>query len=106
MSIYVRILHLYTYRETLTTRCPLVSLSLRLCIFLLQSGLKTIVSDEEGGLEVRIYYLECLAQATYIVSHDGAAFIVDPRRDVEIYIKVDCSGNTCTCIYMEQRIII
>ena len=37
---------------------------------------------------MRIYYLECLAQATYIISHDGAAFIVDPRRDVDVYIKV------------------
>ncbi|CAI8026433.1 Uncharacterized protein YrkH, partial [Geodia barretti] len=52
----------------------------------LPSGLKTVVS-EKGGLEVRIYYLECLAQATYIISHEGAAFIVDPRRDVDVYIK-------------------
>ena len=37
---------------------------------------------------MRIYYLECLAQATYIISHEGAAFIVDPRRDVGVYIKV------------------
>ena len=47
-----------------------------------------MVVSEEGGLEVRIYYLECLAQATYIISHNGTAFIVDPRRDVEVYIKV------------------
>ena len=51
-----------------------------------QSGLKTILSED--GLQVRIYYLECMAQATYIVSHEGAAFIVDPRRDVDAYIKV------------------
>ena len=52
----------------------------------LQSGLKEVLCD--NGLEVRIYYLECLAQATYIISHNGVAFIVDPRRDVDIYIKV------------------
>ena len=54
---------------------------------IIQSGLKSVMSDE-NGLEVRIYYLECLAQATYIVSYDGAAFIVDLRRDVDVYIKV------------------
>lgn len=52
----------------------------------IQSGLKTILSED--GLQVRIYYLECMAQATYIVSHERAAFIVDPRRDVDAYIKV------------------
>ena len=43
--------------------------------------------SEEGGVEVRVYYLECLAQATYVVSHDGKAFIVDPRRDVESFFS-------------------
>ena len=52
-----------------------------------QSGLKEVMS-EEGGLEVRVYYLECLAQATYVVSHDGKAFIIDPRRDVESFLVV------------------
>lgn len=51
----------------------------------LPSGLKTVLL--EGGLEVKIYYLECLAQATYTISHEGVAFIVDPRRDVDVYIK-------------------
>ena len=37
---------------------------------------------------MKIYYLECLAQATYTISHEGVAFIVDPRRDVDVYIKV------------------
>lgn len=51
-----------------------------------QSGLKTVVSED--GLEVRVYYLECMAQATYLVSHEGNAFIVDPRRDVDAFIAV------------------
>ena len=49
----------------------------------LQGGLKEALCDY--GLGVRLYYLECLAQATYIISHNGVAFIVDPRRDVDIY---------------------
>ena len=47
---------------------------------------------EESGLQVQVYYLECLAQATYILSHEGAAFIVDPRRDVEAFLQVSCSA--------------
>ena len=43
---------------------------------------------------MRIYYLECLAQATYTISHEGVAFIVDPRRDVDVYIKVCTALNT------------
>ena len=51
----------------------------------LPSGLKTAVS--ENGLDVRIYYLECLAQATYLITHEGNAMIVDPRRDVDAFIE-------------------
>lgn len=54
---------------------------------ILPSGLKEIVNDQDSGLEVRIYYLECLAQATYIIAHEGKAFIVDPRRDVDTFIQ-------------------
>jgi len=46
------------------------------------------VLSEEGGLDVRVYYLECMAQATYVVSHEGKAFIVDPRRDVDSFLVV------------------
>eukprot|EP00731_Ephydatia_muelleri_P022012 Em0014g603a len=51
----------------------------------LPSGLKTVLS--ENGLDVRIYYLECLAQATYLITHEGNAMIVDPRRDVDAFIE-------------------
>src|SRR5688500_1991450 len=32
-------------------------------------------------------YLGCLAQASYLVASDGEAAIVDPRRDVDEYIR-------------------
>lgn len=35
-----------------------------------------------------IYYLECLAQATYLIQHQDKALIVDPRRDVDAYLEV------------------
>src|SRR6516164_5928185 len=32
------------------------------------------------------FYLGCLAQASYMIGADGEAAVVDPRRDVDIYI--------------------
>jgi hydroxyacylglutathione hydrolase len=32
------------------------------------------------------FYLGCLAQASYMVGSDGEAAVVDPRRDVDLYI--------------------
>ena len=58
----------------------------------LQSGLKEVLREPDSDLQCRIYYLECLAHASYMVLHDGKAVLVDPRRDVEAYVKV--SGAT------------
>ncbi len=33
------------------------------------------------------FYLQCLAQASYIVAHNGWAFLIDPRRDVDLYLQ-------------------
>ncbi len=40
----------------------------------------------EPTFEFKQFYLGCLAQASYLVGADGEAAIVDPRRDVDIYI--------------------
>ncbi|XP_064398734.1 uncharacterized protein LOC135345254 [Halichondria panicea] len=48
-------------------------------------GLKTVIADDD--LKVSIYYLECLAQATYLIQHEDKALIVDPRRDVDAYLQ-------------------
>lgn len=53
----------------------------------MQTGLKSVVT-EPSGLKVEIFYLECLAQASYLVSHEGRAFMIDPRRDVEPFFEV------------------
>src|SRR5271163_29826 len=34
------------------------------------------------------FYLGCLAHASYLLASDGEAVVVDPQRDVEIYLKV------------------
>lgn len=33
------------------------------------------------------FYLSCLAHASYMLGSDGAAAVVDPQRDVEIYLE-------------------
>ena len=33
------------------------------------------------------FYLGCLAHASYLVGSDGLAVVVDPQRDVDIYIE-------------------
>src|SRR5215831_9534020 len=38
-------------------------------------------------MEFEQFYLGCLAQASYLIGSDGEAAIVDPRRDVEVYIE-------------------
>lgn len=39
-------------------------------------------------MHLQQYYLECLAQASYLIGDDasGVAVIVDPRRDVDLYV--------------------
>ncbi|MBK5256979.1 MAG: MBL fold metallo-hydrolase [Vicinamibacteria bacterium] len=36
--------------------------------------------------EFRQFYLGCLAQASYLLGSEGEAAVVDPRRDIDIYI--------------------
>jgi hydroxyacylglutathione hydrolase len=33
------------------------------------------------------FYLGCLAQASYLIGSDGEAAVVDPRRDVDVYLE-------------------
>lgn len=35
----------------------------------------------------RQFYLGCLAQASYMIGSDGEAAVVDPRRDVDVYVE-------------------
>ena len=97
--------HLHALRLLLRYEIESVHVSFRfVSLVYLQSGLKEVLRDTEKehddgdssgpGLEVRIYYLECLAQASYVVSHEGNAFIVDPRRDVDAFLEV------CGWIYL------
>ena len=33
------------------------------------------------------FYLGCLAHASYLLASEGEAIVVDPQRDVEIYLQ-------------------
>ena len=37
-------------------------------------------------MEIRQFYLGCLAHASYLISDHGEAAVIDPQRDVEIYV--------------------
>src|ERR1700740_3159271 len=39
------------------------------------------------------FYLGCLAHASYMLASDGEAVVVDPQRDVEIYLKAAEANN-------------
>ena len=38
-------------------------------------------------VQIKRFYLGCLAHASYAVSSDGIAAIIDPQRDVDIYLE-------------------
>lgn len=38
-------------------------------------------------VQIDNFFLGCLAHASYVVSSDGIAAVIDPQRDVDIYIK-------------------
>ena len=40
-----------------------------------------------GDMYFEQFYLTCLAHASYMIGSEGEAAVVDPQRDVEIYLK-------------------
>ncbi len=40
------------------------------------------------------FYLGCLAHASYMLASEGEAVVVDPQRDVDLYLKAaDSTGS-------------
>ena len=37
-------------------------------------------------VEIQSFYLGCLAHASYVVSSEGIAAVIDPQRDIELYL--------------------
>ena len=44
-------------------------------------------ATEKAPMVFEQFYLGCLAQASYLIGSDGEAAVVDPRRDVDVYIE-------------------
>ena len=44
--------------------------------------------ETEPKMQIERFYLGCLAHASYIVHDDGEAAVIDPQRDVDLYIDL------------------
>src|ERR1019366_3882158 len=45
------------------------------------------------GMYLEQFYLTCLAHASYMIGSEGEAAVVDPQRDVDIYLKAADEQN-------------
>jgi hydroxyacylglutathione hydrolase len=39
------------------------------------------------------FYLGCLSQASYLIASDGTAAVVDPQRDMDLYLAAAKERN-------------
>src|SRR5260370_40417018 len=46
-----------------------------------------------ASVQVEHFYLGCLAHASYLVSSEGVAAVIDPQRDVDIYLDAAKQKN-------------
>src|SRR5215475_5664246 len=44
-------------------------------------------------VQLERFYLGCLAHASYMIASEGVAAVIDPQRDVEIYLEAAASKN-------------
>ncbi len=44
-------------------------------------------------MQIDRFYLGCLAHASYAVSSEGVAAIIDPQRDVDLYLEAAARGG-------------
>ena len=54
-----------------------------------RGGFSVMINSCMGGIKMYFeqFYLGCLAHASYLFGSEGAAVVVDPQRDVEIYLE-------------------
>ena len=51
------------------------------------------------------FYLTCLAHASYMIGSDGVAAVVDPQRDVEIYLEEARARNLRIAYVIEKNCV-
>src|SRR5882757_1391606 len=55
----------------------------------------SLQNSEAADVHIERFYLGCLAHASYLISSGGIAAIIDPQRDVEIYLDAAArNGST------------
>src|ERR1700756_5653287 len=50
------------------------------------------------------FYLGCLAHASYMIGSEGEAAVIDPRRDVDIYLKAAEEQKLTICHIFETHL--
>ena len=55
-------------------------------------------------MEFEQFYLGCLAQASYLIGSNGEAAVVDPRRDVDVYIDAARAKGLTICHVIETHL--
>ena len=50
------------------------------------------------------FYLGCLAHASYMLASEGEAVVVDPQRDVELYLKAAADHGVTICHVFETHL--
>jgi hydroxyacylglutathione hydrolase len=50
------------------------------------------------------FYLGCLAHASYMLASEGEAVVVDPQRDVEIYLQAAEANHVAICHIFETHL--
>jgi len=53
----------------------------------------TVASASTSTLYFEQFYLGCLAHASYLLGSEAEAVVVDPQRDVEIYLEAARQHN-------------
>jgi len=75
------------FSATLVPRSAEIDLLPRKKSRLKAGGYPGIIAAPEGGrMYFKQFYLGCLAQASYLIGSDGEGAVVDPRRDVDVYL--------------------
>lgn len=52
-------------------------------------------AGKEEAMEFQQFYLTCLAHASYLIGSAGVAAMVDPQRDVELYLEEAARRGLC-----------
>ena len=64
----------------------------------------TVASATTSTLYFEQFYLGCLAHASYLLGSEGEAVVVDPQRDVEIYLEAAQQHNLKICHIFETHL--